>query len=464
MQRRRFLKTAAAAPFAGATFFNMMNGFHANAANTTGYKAIVCVFLFGGMDCHDTILPFDQPSYDRYAEIRASLLDAYETLPGGSTRARNALLPLSPLNGADFGSRQFALPPEMQSLHTLFEGGDAAIIGNVGPLLEPIDKMQFEDDSAAVPSRLFSHNDQQSTWMAFSPEGAQLGWGGRFADAAIASNANTEPVFTTISVAGNSVFLSGDTALPYQIGPDGVQQIAFINPDDVPLAPELTATLEDHFRGVGPQRINLFERDFVDISVRSLDANALFNDALTAGSGVTTVFPQSSLGQQLRSVADTIAIRSTLGAARQVFFVSAGGFDTHSDQANDLPALQQDVADSIAAFYAATQELGVAFDVTTFTASDFGRTLIINGDGTDHGWGGHHFAVGGAVNGRQIYGNIPVHDLGHANDAGNGRLIPSVSVEQYAAALGRWFGLSDTELNAALPLLPAFPGGPLGFL
>jgi len=298
---------------------------------------------------------------------------------------------------------------------------------------------------------------------SFAPEGSQFGWGGRFSDAAIVSNANANPVFTAISLFGNTVFLSGDTAQPYQIGPNGVQEIGLLEAAS-PLPPGLVQTLTDHFRSEGPQKTNLFERDFVDLSRLSLDANDAFNAAITAGSSVTTPFPQSQLGGQLRGVANTIAIRDALNANRQIFFVGLGGFDTHSNQATDLPGLQQDLADSLVAFHVATQELGVEFDVTAFTAADFGRTLTINGDGTDHGWGGHHFAVGGAVNGGSIYGDIPVYDLGHANDAGNGRLIPSVGVEQYAAALGSWFGLSQAELDVALPALGNFPGGALSFI
>ncbi|MEL7030501.1 MAG: DUF1501 domain-containing protein, partial [Pseudomonadota bacterium] len=323
----------------------------------------------------------------------------------------------------------------------LFEAGDAALIGNVGPLIEPLDVTAFEANSTPVPARLFSHNDQQSTWMSFAPEGAAFGWGGRFGDAALQSNANQEPVFTAMSLAGNAVLLSGELVQPYQIGTEGVQEIIAIDQDALPLSPAFSTILRQHFETAGPQRANLFERDFVNASVVSLGANDLFNSSLTdAPPPLTTDFPQTALGQQLRAVADTINVRNALEARRQIFFVALGEFDTHSDQATTLPRLQREVSDAIASFYAATQELGLASDVTLFTASDFGRTLIINGDGTDHGWGGHHFAVGGAVNGRTIYGDIPIADVGHPLDAGSGRLIPSVSVEQYAAAFGGWFG------------------------
>ncbi len=434
-------------------------GLNAHAIDSSGYRALVCVFLFGGMDCHDTVLPFDQSSYTDYSQIRTSLLASYAAQPGGSSRAREALLHLEPAT-ARFGSRQFALPPQMRGLHQLFVQGRAAIVGNVGPLVEPTSRTGFGNGTVPLPARLFSHNDQQSTWMSFAPEGSQLGWGGRFGDVAVQSGANTDTIFSQISLAGNSVFLNGNLVSPYQIGTDGVPSIRLIDA----AGSTLGSAVRDHFVSAGSNRSNLFERDFVNLSKASLDANDILDRALQAGAVISTPFPASGLGAQLRAVAQTLAVRETLGASRQVFFVGIGGFDTHSDQAANLPTLQQDIGDSIAAFYAATEELDIADRVTTFTAADFGRTLTVNGDGTDHGWGSHHFVVGGAVKGGDIYGDIPVARLGHGQDAGNGRLIPSVSVEQFAAPLGNWFGLTQDELHMALPRLANFQDGPLTFI
>ena len=459
--RRHFLKSSLALPMmmSGGSVLGTFAGFNAHAVDNTGYRALVCVFLFGGMDCHDTVIPFDQSSYDDYSQIRAPLLDSYAALPGGSTRTRDALLALEPATSA-FGSRQFALPPQMGAMHQLFTQGNAAIVGNVGPLSEPTNRTSFNNGTAKLPARLFSHNDQQSTWMSFAPEGSQLGWGGRFGDAAAQGTANADTIFSQISLFGNSVFLTGEQVSAYQIGADGVPAIRLVELSP----PALRATLRDHFTSAGSNRNNVFERDLINLSRVSLDANDKLDAALQAGSSVQTAFPMSGLGAQLRAVAQTMAVRDTLGASRQIFFVGIGGFDSHSTQANDLPGLQQDLGDSIAAFYAATQELGIENDVTTFTMADFGRTLTVNGDGTDHGWGSHHFVVGGGVKGGDIYGDIPVSQLGHAQDAGNGRLIPSVSVEQFAAPLGSWFGLNQSELNMALPGLSNFPAGPIQFI
>ncbi len=463
--RRHFLKTVLSLPvaMAGAPALQMLGTASAMGADISDYRALVCVFLFGGMDCHDTVLPYDDASWDDYAQIRASLLNAYAALPGGSTRTPGSLLELDPAS-ADFGSRRFALPPELAALHSLFEQGNAAIVGNVGPLVEPTVRSSFLNNSVALPARLFSHNDQQSTWMSFGPEGSQLGWGGLFGDAAVQSGANAEGIFTQVSLGGNTVFLSGNFVAPYQISAGGVPSIGLIDEARNRLPASDAAAMRDHFASIGIEPDNLFESDFVDLSRISLDANDTLDAALQSGASLSTPFPASPLGGQLRAVAQTIAVRDQLGASRQVFFVALGGFDTHSEQATDLPVLQQDIGDSLAAFLAATEELGVADQVTSFTSADFGRTLTVNGDGTDHGWGAHHFVVGGAVNGGDIYGDIPVSNLGHAQDAGNGRLIPTTAVEQFAAPLGRWFGLTESELSTALPGLGAFPAEPLAFI
>ena len=466
MQNRRdFLKSTLALQMAvaGSPLLGMLPAAAARSADTSGYKALVCVFLYGGMDCHDTILPLDLASYSSYAQIRSSLLSAYAAGPGGSSRTRSALLPLE-TTSANFGSRQFGLPPQLAGLHQLFNDGRAAIVGNVGPLIEATDRAAFQSKGSQLPARLFSHNDQQSTWMSFAPEGARLGWGGRFGDASVAGSGNQQNIFSQISLAGHAVFLAGEQVAPYQIGADGVPSILLVDAARDRLSAGSFSLVQDHFASKGSSRSNLFERDFIDLSRTSLDANALLDKALTSGAAVSTPFPASPLGGQLRAVAQTMAVRDQLQAPRQIYFVGLGGFDTHSAQATDLPALQQDIGDSIAAFYTATEELGIAGDVTTFTAADFGRTLTVNGDGTDHGWGSHHFVVGGAVRGGEIYGDIPVSALGHDQDAGNGRLIPTASVEHYAAPLGRWFGLGSAELEAALPGLVTFPGAPLDFI
>ena len=459
LDRRSFLKKSGASCLTAAAaggLTSSLSMFPAHAANVDGYRALVCVFFLGGMDNFDTLLPFDQSSYDRYAQIRSTMVAQH-----GGSRDRSNLLQLSPDTTSGFNGREFALPPQLSGLHTLFQQGDLAIVDNVGPLIEPVTKEQALTGSRPLPPRLFSHNDQQSVWQSNRPEGAQFGWGGLFADAAVASGANSSGsanVFTTITSEGSQLFLTGDRTRPYQVaGEEGVKVdlLEFFDDRDSPAFDILTR----HFRASDFSGSNLIERDIAAAMEGSFDANNLFNEAVENRVPLTTQFPQSFLGSQLQSVAQTISLRDVMLVNRQVFFVAIGGFDTHDDQASDLPGLHTQINDAFVAFNAAMQEIGAQNDVTLFTASEFGRTLAINGDGTDHGWGGTQFVMGGAVNGREIYGTVPVHDFDHEYDVGGGRLLPSTSVEQFAEPLGNWFGLTDAELAAALPNLPNFANG-----
>ena len=454
IDRRTFLRSAAAVPIASALAAGLPTAMTARAASAGGYKALVCVFLFGGLDAHDLLLPHDEASYGAFARARQSLLAGY-----GETRARDALLPLTPDDAGRFGSRRFALPPETPRLHALFGEGRAAIVANVGPLVEPVTAAAYASGGAALPPRLFSHNDQQATWQASAPEGAQLGWGGLFADAVLAAGANDAPVFTTLATTGVGPFLTGRDAAPYQIsvgapagirileGPGGGQQRAF---------EAFLARARDRFRAEGFDGSNVLAQDVARMFRDGIDANEVFEAARANAPFLDATFPETGLGAQLRAVAETISVRSALGAARQVFFVGIGGFDTHSRQASDLPPLLTQIDGALGAFYDATAAMGVSQDVTTFTASDFGRTLVANGDGTDHGWGGHSIVLGGSVRGRQILGDVPPPELGHEQDAGSGRLIPTLAVEQLADPLGRWWGLSAGEVEGALPTLDRF--------
>ena len=452
ISRRNLLKGIGATTLSAATLGTLgsaLTGFQAaNAAEVSGYKALVCIFMYGGCDTHDVLLPYDQSSYDKFANIRSSLINQYN-----GSRGRNQMLPLTPTNAANFGGRQFALPPEMSGLHGLFESGDAAIVANTGPLIRPLTRAQWDSKTVPVPKQLFSHNDQTSTWVASAPEGAVYGWGGRFADAAVNAGANTNREFTTITAMGNELFLTGQDVVPYQIGLNGAAEIDLLKRNQ---NSDISDLLHRHFAATGFNRGNLIEKDIARIAEKSVVLNATYNEAVANLIPLSTSFPQTYLGAQLRSIANTIAIRDNLLARRQVFFAGLGGFDTHSTQAADLPNALTEVDQAITAFYAAVKEMGLGNDVTIFTASDFGRTLSVNGDGTDHGWGSHHFVVGSAVQGQQIYGTVPPPEFNHDHDAGGGRLIPTTSVEQYAEPFGRWFGLSNAELAVALPNLGNF--------
>ena len=463
--RRNFLKSATAVAAGGLTMRGGLADWAAQSAEVGGYKAIVCVMMFGGLDCHDVVLPIDQASYDQYADARSTLLSQYNASPTGNSRSRDRLLPLDLDNQSDFGSRAFGLPDSLQPLHALFQQGKAAIVGNVGPLIEPTNRTSYRDRSVRLPAQLFSHNDQQSTWLASRPEGARFGWGGRFADFALASGANISRTFTAVSANGNSVFLSGETAQQFQVSTRGASSLRQVTDDRYFGEESIPALLSEHFRNVGGLQQNYFMQDIAEITDRSISANAALAETLEAETPFVAAFPDTRFAQQLQVVARMIAARRTFGVGRQVFFVGAGGnFDSHSRQAMTMPEDQLNIAQGIAAFQAAMEEINEDGNVVLFTTSDFGRTLTINNDGTDHGWGGHHFVVGGPVDGRKIFGTIPPSTYDHAWDSGRGRLIPSVSVEQYAGTFGRWFGLTNSELAQATPNIVNFPERTLGFL
>jgi len=473
INRRRFLADTSALGFASS--MGLLSGMTASqsfAADTTGYKALVCLFLFGGMDHGDTILPFDLTSYNQLNTTRDGLFNAYGVGSGTSSRDRANLLQLLPIGDTTpLGDRDFALPTQLGPLNTLFNDGDLAIVGSVGPLIQPTTRAEFEARSVPLPTRLFSHNDQQSTWQALGAEGAVFGWGGRFIDAASAANVNLNSRFAAITSGSNSVFLSGQNVQPYSVPAGGPRRINVVNNRSVISSnnafDNTRSMLFDFLRRNDTGAGSAFARDVAALQSEGIISGNDFANAF-ASANVDTVFPNTSLGRQLDSVANTISIRNTAqltGTNRQIFFVGIGGFDSHSNQANSLPGRHSEIAGAVSAFRDSMVELGAWNDVTLFTASDFGRTLNDNGDGTDHGWAGHHFVAGGSVQGQQIFGNLPSSNPNSTEyTASRGRLIPTVSVEQYAATLGRWFGLDDAELDGALPNLSNFNNRDLGFM
>ncbi|HEY6817536.1 MAG TPA: DUF1501 domain-containing protein, partial [Croceibacterium sp.] len=342
--------------------------------------------------------------------------------------------------------------------------GKLAVQLNVGALVTPLTLAQYESPNRAanpLPPKLFSHNDQQSFWQALGSEGSTVGWGGRLGDLALSSN--QQALLTCISASGNAVFVSGRDALQYQISPEGA--IPFRPVKHMPWAtPEVSAALAQL---VTRPSAHLFENELALLAKRSMAMEGVVNGALDKVAVPAPFVPvpeANSLAGQLAIVARLIGARRELGSKRQIFFVSLDEFDHH----NDLPAkhaeLMAQVDEAIAAFYAATVELGVARQVTTFTASDFGRTLVSNSDGSDHGWGSHHFVVGGAVRGGRYYGTAPHMSVETEDQVGQGRLLPSTGIDQYAATLASWFGVPDSEMATVLPNIGNFATRNLGFV
>ena len=439
-------------------------------ASDNDYKALVCVFLYGGNDYANTVVTYDSPSYDKYSTIRGG---GAGRSAGGialaqSDLAGTLLVPTAAPVDALGVPRQYALHPAMTGLASLFNAGHAAVQFNVGPLVLPLTRAQYNSSdrvSYPRPPQLFSHNDQQSIWQSSSPEGSKVGWGGNIGDLVIKSGVNSQATFSCMSVTGNAVFLSGDTALQYQLSTSGAIKISPANSavyGSSAVSKAINALIQQPSSQV-------LENDYNAVTRRALTAESLVTAAL-AGPAPSTVFPTDGLGPQMKMVARLIKGQSTLGARRQVFLVSMGGFDLHDNLIRDHGGLLGKVSAGMTAFYNATLEMGVASQVTAFTASDFGRTLTSNGDGSDHGWGGHHLIVGGAVKGQSFYGTPPPVSVGDTKDSsgnyapsdqwhvGQGRLLPSTSVDQYAATLARWFGVTDAELAGILPNIGHFGG------
>lgn len=446
--RRAFFQRAAALSMSGIATpwaLNLASMAEASAAEATDYKAIVCVFLYGGNDYANTIVPYDAASYNAYQQLRPSL--AYQRSNLMATALKPVAAPIDRYGAA----HEYALAPELAPLLPLFDAGKMGVVLNLGTLILPTSKFEYTNRNVPLPPKLFSHNDQQSMWQSSSPEGASSGWGGRMGDLFAAGNGNA--TFTCINVSGNAVYLSGKQAVQYQMTTKG--SVPF-NGLKTPLFG--SPACSDALRQIITQsRSQLFENEYNRVTSRSINADAVLSTALASGPEIKTVFPaDNSLGDQLKMVARMISTAGKVGAKRQVFFVSLGGFDNHDGLLTDHPVLLKTVADAMAAFYNSTVELGVASQVTTFTASDFGRTLSGNNDGSDHGWGSMHFMLGGAVNGKRFYGTAPIVASNGDDDVGQGRLLPSTSVDQYAATLGSWLGISDSGLLDLLPNLQHF--------
>jgi uncharacterized protein (DUF1501 family) len=489
--RRQFLRQAsavsasvgsAAAPFA----LNLATLGTSSAQTTSGgdYKAIVCLFLYGGNDASHMVLRTDDVSFNEYTRLRSVAPESLALKkPGtpiantgmaaspdrlGGARAITPKFLATANNSADNNAFTFALHPSMPEVANLFSQSRLAILANAGPLVVPLTRADYVANIKPRPKAIGSHNDQQSTWQALGPEGAKIGWGGRLGDLMAAGNSNT--VFTSISVSGNAVFSAGDVVFQYQVGGNGATQIGGLS-GNLFGSTTAAATLKSIVTA-GNQHV--FANEYGAIVKRSVDAQANFQTAFAASTVTApTQYTQPSnnqmanngLAQQLQTVARIIGARNGLGAKRQVFFVSMGGFDTHDNQNPNQADLLARISHALGYFDTALAGLAggdMRNAVTLFTASDFGRTLTSNGDGTDHGWGAHHFVSGGAVNGGDIYGRFPQF-IQNAADSNGNAYIPVTSVDTIGATVGKWFGASDSQLDTVFPNLRNFTRD-LGFM
>ena len=387
--------------------------------------------------------------------------------------------------------QEFPLAPAMPELAGLFNSGNAAVVANVGSLLYPTTQADYQNGTVPTPSQLFSHDDQTNQWMTSRSDDANAnGWGGRIADLLYSSNAGQVPMSITLS--GQNRFQRGSIVNQFTVDSWGASCAASGDPDCGPFSVTTMSYL-----GSGPEswllpwndpnvvandttaysaliqsgtQMHVLERAYADAATRTIANSTLINGALN-GVTLTTVFPDTDLGNQLAAVAMLIKVRQALGMSRQIYFVAVGGYDTHSTQLTDQTANLTDLSQGLAAFYNATVELGIADGVTAFTASDFGRSLAVNADGTDHGWGGHHVVVGGGVRGQRFYGAMPSlaqyddnNPGSNPDDTGYGQIIPKQAVDQYAATLASWFGVDASSVNDIFPNLGRFPSSDLGFM
>ena len=431
-----------------ATSLGLMADAAAQSAND--YKALVCIFLFGANDHYNTVIPYDIPTHTNYYNIRKGT-PTPGTVYDGIAIGRNSLSETA-LSTTLSGGRQMALNPEMSALKTLFENKRASILMNVGPLVVPTTRLQYDNKSVPLPPKLFSHNDQQAYWQSsFQTEGGANGWGGRAADLLLSNNSKS--TLTCISINGNALFLSGQNAISYQMSSTGATTVNAIKGKSLFGSASCATALQTLM--TQPSSLPMAS-DYTTVTKRALDTYDGIIAAIgaTASASMNALFPSSAtntLSAQLKMVARMIEQQTTFGIKRQVFMVGMGGFDLHDFLPTQHPALLQKLSTAMKEFDDAMTSIGKGPQVTAFTASDFGRTLSSNGDGSDHGWGSHHFVSGGAVNGGQFLGTAPEIGLTHNQQVGSGRLLPSTSIDQLGAELAAWFGVSATDVKTVLP-------------
>jgi len=452
--RRAMLKLSACASVGTTSLLNtMINLRQVSAAvnlqnGEDDFKALVCVFMYGGNDASNMLIPRDPAQYDLYTKWRSVL-----SLPSES------LLSLDAYN--DDG-REMGMHPSMPGLAKLFSEEKAAVVQNLGTLYAPATLADYRNRTSAIPPHLFSHNDQQVLWqtnVAGDVAFEQTGWGGRMADL-LNSSYNQDNVSMLVSLDGANFFQTGETLLPFRVGPGG-NAAYYLGQGNKATDEGRDAVFR---RLLERQHSNLMEQTFADLSSRAIrDADKI--STAIEGTADYAEIPDSRLGNQLRTVAKLIEARAALGMRRQVYFCATGGFDTHGPQLDSHAGLLGGVDAALTGFYRALESEGRQSGVTTFTASDFGRTFDSNGRGSDHGWGSHHVVIGDDVNGRNLYGEYP--DLVFDNnplDTGRGRWLPTTSVDQYGATMAKWFGVPDSQLNEVFPNLHRFPTRDLGFM
>src|SRR5579864_1331362 len=452
--RRDFIRQGccAAAALGVASSFRSFGLINALAQGTSPFQSLVCIFLFGGNDANNMLVPNDTTGYANYNTIRNG---------GGLALTQASLLPIT-AKTAQNGSTLFGLHPNLPEVQALYNSGNLAFMANVGPLAQPLTRAQYQAKSGTIPANLFSHADQQAQWQTSELDGfPTTGWAGRVADVVQPLINGTTQYPPITSVAGSAIFCTGQQTQPYAIIPGTTPGLTGFD-SSAPSTARLQALQQLLTLDTGASLI----QSASSITSNSLADTAVLSAALASGGTLTTPFPTTGLGAQLLQVAKILQVRSALGLKRQIFFCSLGGFDTHSNQIATQQSLFSQLSPAVNAFFLATKELGIDQQVTTFTMSDFSRTFQPATDGgTDHAWGGIQMMVGGAVKGGDIYGTLPVFTLAGPNDVGNnGRWIPTTALDQYGATLASWFGVPSADMAGVFPNLSNFTVKNLGFV
>lgn len=457
ISRRNFLTHSCSLGVAAATTSStlLQLGLARSAAAQTAqdYRALVCILLAGGNDSFNMLVPVDADQHAEYKAIRSDL-----------ALAASSLLPLV---GTTVSGRRYGVHPGMPELQSLYAAGDAAMLANVGTLVQPFDRADYSDGSLRLPLGLFSHADQINQWQTAVPDKRiAQGWGGRIAD--LMPDANmSNGVSMNISLSGTNVFQSGNQVAEYSIDAAGDGAPGINAYDDGSDFGAFRKRMIDDLLAVQHQQP--FRREYVRRLRGAIDAQSVFVSALQASTTPQTEFSDNPFSQSLGQIARTISARDILGATRQTFFISVTGWDTHDEVLDNQARLLPMISAGLQEFRDALVELGVFDAVTTFTTSDFGRTLTSNGKGSDHGWGGHHIVMGGSVNGGQIYGEYPILSQSSPLDVGRAIYASTTSVDEYFAELALWFGVTPSDLDWVLPNIRQFysPGSttpPMSFL
>ncbi|MFK7993146.1 MAG: DUF1501 domain-containing protein [Granulosicoccus sp.] len=439
--RRRFLKTGgqtiagAGLALSGNPFKALAYGAETTQALGADYRALVCIYLEGGCDGFSLMVPTGNYENRVFAESRGNLSVGYDELIA--------------LNG---GASPIGLHNRAASLQPLFDEGRLAMIANVGTLIEPTTAEQYRNNEVAIPSQLFSHSDQTIQWQQLQGRGRGVdGWGAKAVD--FLEGYQSNDYLTSISLAGSNYWQTGTTRRPFSMTEAGALDYRGLSTDDNWEQPRAEA-----FRHVlDLQRRHVISKAYADLQKRAMSVTAELGLALEGNASLFEDTPaENPLAEKLSMVAQIIAARETLGLKRQIFYVTMSGFDVHDNLSTRQPELFAQLADAMSFFQRKMDTLGQSENVTAFTASDFGRSLLSNGDGTDHGWGNHLMAMGGAVKGGAIYGTLPSLDINGPDSVHRGRVLPTLSATQYAATLLDWIGLQDDQIGEVLPTLNNF--------